>query len=139
MTERIPIILVRSLSVRNHSLKRPDALVVSLLGGELARDGATVSQPILPRRFLIAIAANGLIDRVQAVDLLWGDRSDGGPNDVMKSVSTIVFQAREAGAALGLMIEVEWGIGWRCRPLRRALRVPENNADSSAMECPVAQ
>ena len=135
MTERIPIILVRSLSVRKHSLKQPGALVVSLLGGELTRDGATVSQPILPRRFLIAIAANGLIDRVQAVDLLWGDRIDGGPNDVLKSVSTIVFQAREAGAALGLTIEVEWGIGWRCRPLRKASPVLVNDAESSPAEC----
>lgn len=122
MTERTPVVLLRALSVRSHSLKTPGALVVSLLCGELARDGATVVQPILPRRFLIAVAANGIMDREQTIDLLWGDRSDGGPIDIMKSLSVVAFQAREAGAALGLAIETERGIGWRCRPLRRAAR-----------------
>jgi hypothetical protein len=122
MTDRTPVILVRALSVRSHSLRRPGALVVSLLCGELARDGATVVQPTLPRRFLIAVAANGLIDRDQTIDLLWGDRSDGGPSDMTKSLSVVAFQAREAGAALGLTIETERGIGWRCRPVKKANR-----------------
>jgi hypothetical protein len=123
MNDRTPVVLLRALSVRAHSLERLGALVVSLLSGELARDGATVLQPILPRRFLIAVAANGMLDRDQAIDLLWGDRSDGGPSDVTKSLSVVVFQAREAAAALGLAIETERGIGWRCRPLSKTSRL----------------
>lgn len=115
---RIPVIMIYWTSAfAKKSLRVPDALFVSCgCLFELARNGASVACPPRQRRFIIAVAANAVLEKQHAIDLLWGEDPDGGPEAIDKSLGKVAYEARTAAAALGLAIDKE-PFGWRLRAI----------------------
>jgi hypothetical protein len=117
----VRIILTRGYPPATGSLE-PDAIYFSVGSSWLWRGDARVRAGRDARRLFIALAANapGFVSKEEAMDALWGERADGGPDTADTLLSQAILEARMIGAALGLVIEGHRTRGWAARPVQRA-------------------
>ncbi|HLJ71754.1 MAG TPA: hypothetical protein VKU03_10580, partial [Roseiarcus sp.] len=52
----------------------------------------------------------------EIIDMLYGDRADGGPENTEKSIDVVLYRARIIAAALSIAIWSEYR-GWRAAPV----------------------
>jgi hypothetical protein len=85
------------------SLREPDVLFVAWDGGALARFGCEVFVPPQVRLLMLALAARpgAMIGAEALIDLVYGDRPDGGPEGAARCLSSLWSAAKMAFAALG--------------------------------------
>jgi DNA-binding winged helix-turn-helix (wHTH) protein len=116
----VRIILTRTYPPATRSLD-PDAIYCSVLNSWLWRGDARVRAGRDARRLFIVLAANapGIVSRDEAMDALWGDRADGGPDTADTLVKQAFVEARLIAAALGVVVETHGRRGWSARPVKR--------------------
>lgn len=100
-------------TMRRTSAAHPGVLLVSITPPLVALDGTVVRLMSCPRYVLLALAAAspGLVSEAELLDLIYGDRADGGP----VALGVYIVNARAAAAALGLRIENHFGRGFSLR------------------------
>ena len=107
--------------VAERSLASPGDLVVWPRQGVVAQDGRVVWVKGDSMLMLLAIAARPrhIIPNLEMVDLLWGDRPDGGPARADQSLTAAWVMARAALIALGWRAERQMGRGFSAWPVER--------------------
>jgi hypothetical protein len=126
MIERIPVIMSSGATARV-SARNPNSLYVHSQGCWLFRNGRSVYAERMPRTFFVMLVAEspGIISPLEACELLWGNRADGGPDNFRNAISVLVMHAKMIGAALGFRIENEFSRGYCAIPFNFA-RTGEN-------------
>lgn len=116
----VRIILTRTFPPATRSLE-PDAIYCSVLNSWLWKGDARVRAGKDARRLFIALAANapGYVSREEAMDALWGERADGGPDTADILLRQAVVEARMIAAVFGLVIEGHSTRGWSARSVKR--------------------
>jgi hypothetical protein len=112
--------------MRARSRREPTTLFVNCSGHPIvARGGNVVQLPAVCIRLLLALCcAPGPLSTADLVDALYGDDPMGGPDSAERNVTMAIYSARFAGAALGLVIENQHGVGYRARLCPRPVPPP---------------
>lgn len=108
-------------AAQRRSAKEPDALVVDIRYGRMARNGVTVELKASAALFALALAARpgAIVTTAEIVDLLWGGRADGGPDNVVNGLSALWPTVRGALAALGYASSRVFGRGFSAQPTKK--------------------
>jgi DNA-binding response OmpR family regulator len=95
--------------------EHPDALILSTRLAAVTRGRKMVLVTPSQARLLRCLAgsASRLVTTNEVVAAMWGDREDGGPEYAVRSIDVGVYHLRRSLAALGVVIERRWGIGYR--------------------------
>lgn len=102
--------------VRALSLARPGCIFIDLQGRVLACSGAVFQLPRKRFDILAALlAARGTLLSVESLTAhVWGDDSDGGPENPRVAISHELTLCRAILSWLRLRVENSHGLGWRC-------------------------
>lgn len=84
-----------------------------ILRGSMGRIAGNYLSPSLFRIALLLAVVPGLATYAQIEEQLWGDRADGGPDNLRPLISIHLCNLRRRLSRLNVLIETEWGIGWR--------------------------
>lgn len=108
-------------AIADRSERDPDMLFVALRTRYIARGGCVISAHPMVVKLLLAVAARPgtVISSSEMIELLWGDRSDGGPNSAEDFLRQLWRDAHIAFIALGYVATSEYGRGYSARPLGR--------------------
>src|ERR1700739_544994 len=89
--------------VRRRSEQSPEALVVDIRYGWMARAGVCVEIKSHLARFALALVSrpHAIVSSDEIIELLWGDREDGGPERVDRLLIAYWPIVRTALVALG--------------------------------------
>lgn len=123
MTGPDVILLARAddVELRWSSNRRPGTLVVDIMRGKFVRYGVVVEAAGLRARFLLALVVRprGIVSREEIVEILWGDREDGGPDHARKTLDLYWLSVRAMMAALGYAAVRSYGRGFSVWPVER--------------------
>jgi DNA-binding winged helix-turn-helix (wHTH) protein len=114
----VQVSLVRTASLGRQSSANQDRLFVGIDAARIARAGCVVSVPPQIRAVILALAArpNAIVSADELIDLVFGDRPDGGPDDASKALKVLLHHARDAFCALGYRLETSGHRGYSARP-----------------------
>lgn len=115
---RVDVRIIQPVNLKRVSTNDPDVLYISYSpAGYLARAGMVVKVAPESARMIIALVARPghIISKDEMIDLLYGEREDGGPED--KTLDAIWMRARIALTALGYYCERQMTRGFMARPV----------------------
>ena len=114
----VQVSLVRTASLGRRSSADQDRLFVGLDATHLARAGCVVSVTPQIRAIVLALSArpNAIVSIDELVDLVFGERPDGGPEGANQTIRVLLHHARSAFSALGYRFERNGHRGYSARP-----------------------
>lgn len=108
-------------SVRRRSEQSPEALVVDIRYGWMARAGVHVEIKSHLARFALALASRpgAIVSSEEITEFLWGDRADGGPDRTDRLLIAYWPVVQTALVALGYAAIRHFGRGFSAWPVDR--------------------
>lgn len=120
--------------------KRPRTLFVAPRYGAFRRGEIVVKVPNDTARLVLALVGRPdcPLSNAEAIEIMWGDDPDGGPDHALNAIEQHVMQARGALAALGFASKRFYGGTWAWKvPTREAAPEPIIHSSQAASR-PVA-
>lgn len=93
----------------------PGVLYLALRAHEVRRNGqrVTLSPDMFTLFLLFAVNGQHLTTWAEAIDAVWGEQEDGGPDYAYEIVKKYVHHIRRGVKALGVTLENNFGQGYR--------------------------
>ena len=112
MQRPVQIILTRNLYSRKCY---GDAIYCDSGSGWMKRGETSIHVPKAERRIILSLLAHspGFVSKDHLIDVVWGDRSDGGPDHAEQQIHAHLLMVRDFAAAFGFVIESIPKHGWR--------------------------
>lgn len=119
-----------------HGRSRQDGkLYVSTRTLSVTRNGVRLRLPATTRRFLTALAARpgAIVSLKELVEAMYGERADGGPDDIQHMLSVIAHESTLVCVALRLRLRTHRGRGWSIEPIEPPVEAPSEEECYGAM------
>lgn len=96
-------------------LRHPSTVFINLGDRSISRNGHILAFYEVPFRIFTSfiVTRGSITSRYDVIDYVWGDSSDGGPDNATAILSLVLARYRTYLCDLDLYLENEWGRGWR--------------------------